>query len=245
MSGTIRRRVWTAARAVPDEEAGFRIMLDARPLRLPGGAMLRPSSRALAEAVAIEWSEAGGGAVGGVFGPDALVLTRLAGTLQERVAPARPRAIAMLRGYADNDLLCYRATHPAVLVERQQAAWQPWLDWAARRHDAPLVVTHGVMPVSQPQATLAALQVALEAQDDAGLTGLGILVPALGSLVLGLAVADGALDAPSATELALLDELQQLEQWGADAEATDRHRMLAQEIADAAHFITLARDTGG
>ena len=40
-----------------------------------------------------------------------------------------------------------------------------------------------------------------------------------GSLVLGLAVARGALDAAAAWELSRLDEAWQAEQWGLDSEA--------------------------
>ena len=54
------------------------------------------------------------------------------------------------------------------------------------------------------------------------LAGLGIAVPALGSLVLGLALAAGEMDAETAYPLGALDELFQAEQWGDDYEAVDR-----------------------
>lgn len=219
-------------------------MLDQRPLRLPGGAVLHLPSPALASAVADEWSRAGGGVVGGMFGPECVTLTRLAGTLQERVATNRPQAVALLLDYAGGDLLCYRAGHPAALAARQQAEWQPWLDWAARRHGAALMVTQGVMPVVQPAAALAGLRHALQAQDDVGLTGLGVLVPAFGSLVLGLAVVEGALPPRDAARLALLDERHQLQHWGADADAVARQDLLSQEVADAALFVRLGRQAG-
>lgn len=238
IGGSLRRRVWTAVAVVPDGQ-GLHILLDGKPLRLPGGAALRLQMPALAEAVAEEWRHAGGGMVGGVFGAEGLGLTRLAGTMQDRVAPYRASVIATLLAHADGDLLCYRATHPASLVERQQAAWQPWLDWCARTHGAALQVTSGIMPLAQPPLAVAALERALLSQDDAALTALGVLVPAMGSLVLGLAVAGLALPASEASRLALLDELHQLEHWGADVEATERHALLAQEIEEAAEFLVL------
>ncbi len=243
MTEAVRRRVWSTVRTEPDG-TGYRIMLDQRPLRLPGGAVLHLPSPALASAVADEWSRAGGGVVGGMFGPECVTLTRLAGTLQERVATNRPQAVALLLDYAGGDLLCYRAAHPAALAERQQAEWQPWLDWVARQHGAMLIVTQGVMPVVQPAAAVAGLRQALQAQDDVGLTGLGVLVPALGSLVLGLAVVEGALPSGDATSLALLDERHQLQHWGADADAVARQDLLSQEVADAALFVRLGREVG-
>ncbi len=234
------RRVWTEARAVRDGD-GFLIMLDTQPLRLPGGERLRVGSDALAGAVAAEWQAAGGDTPNGTIAPDALPMTRLAATLQERVSPQRAAVVASLLGYVDGELLCYRATHPAELRARQGAEWQPWLDWCARRHGVRLRVTDGVMPVSQPPEARAAAGAALTAQPDAVLAALGVLVPALGSLVLALALTDGALPPPDATRLALLDELDQLSRWGADREAEDRRRLLGREVEDAARFASLAR----
>jgi chaperone required for assembly of F1-ATPase len=72
-----------------------------------------------------------------------------------------------------------------------------------------------------------------------------VLVPTLGSLVLGLAVADGRLDAAKAHELGALDELFQAEQWGLDAEAARRLDAVATDIAMAARFIALTRGRAG
>ncbi len=220
---------------------GFVIMLDAQPLRLPGGKRLRVGTQALAGAVATEWDAAGKGVPDGTVAFDALPMTRLAATQQERVSPGRAAIVTSLLGYVDGELLCYRATHPAELRARQQAEWQPWLDWCASRHGIRLRTTEGVMPVSQPHDASTAMAGVLAAQTDAVLTGLGVLVPVLGGLVLALALAEGVLSPPDATRLALLDELDQLGRWGADREAEARHGMIGREVEDAARFIALSR----
>ena len=239
MSGTIVKRVWQDALHEPDV-AGWRIMLDREPLRLAGGTELRVLSETLARALARELSEAGG-APGGIFGADSLALTRLASTQQQRVAPNRQAVIETLLDYAGTDLLSYRARHPQALVAREAASWQPWIDWCADRHGARLPVVEGVMPSALSAKSVASLRQALEAQDDPGLTGLGVLVPALGSLVLGLAVAEGALAPAEATRLALLDEQYQLEQWGPDDETLARHAAVLRDAEDAARFISFSR----
>ena len=66
-------------------------------------------------------------------------------------------------------------------------------------------------------------------------------MPALGSLVLGLAMAEGRLDATSAHELGALDELFQAEAWGEDAEAAARRAAIAADVAVAARFLQLTR----
>jgi len=232
-------RFWETASVVA-EGAAFAIRLDGRPMRLPGSAPLALHSAPLAAAIAAEWQSAGG-AKGGDFQPDDLPLTRLAATAQERISPDPAPTIDALAQYAESDLLCYRAEHPDELVARQALLWQPWLDRAACIHGATLRVAMGVMPQPQPQDALAALRHALAARTACDLAGLGVLVPLTGSLVLGLAVADGALSATHATDLACLDHDFQAEKWGMDAEAVGRRRAVAAEIEQAAQFMNLSR----
>jgi chaperone required for assembly of F1-ATPase len=115
------------------------------------------------------------------------------------------------------------------------------LAWAAQALDAPLRVTAGVMPVAQPPQALAALARAVAAHRPLELAALGVAVPALGSLVLGLALAAGRLDAGAAHDLATLDERFQEEFWGLDAEAESRRARAAAEVELAARFLALAR----
>jgi chaperone required for assembly of F1-ATPase len=60
--------------------------------------------------------------------------------------------------------------------------------------------------------------------------------------VLGLALAEGRLDAPTAHALGVLDELFETEQWGEDAEAAARRAAIAADIALAARFIALSKE---
>jgi chaperone required for assembly of F1-ATPase len=120
-------------------------------------------------------------------------------------------------------------------------AWQPWLDWAATAYDAPLRVNRGVAYVKQHRGSIAALRGAVAALDVPALAALGVAVPALGSLVLGLAMSEGRLDAATAHALGALDELFQAEQWGEDAEAAARRAAIAADVALAARFLQLTR----
>jgi len=233
------KRFWDNAAAIRGADAYFDIMLDGRPVRLPGGQQLRVPHAALADAIAAEWQLAGG-AKGGSFSQNDVPLTGLAGTAQHRIAPNPDATVAALAAYAGSDFLCYRAERPQTLVVRQHHAWQPWLEWAARRFGGRLVVTHGVMPVSQPEDALAALHAATAALDPFTLSGLGVLVPAYGSLVLGLAVAHGEIDATGAYGLTLIDEDFQEQVWGEDAAAAARRRLIAADVALAERFIRLS-----
>ena len=73
------------------------------------------------------------------------------------------------------------------------------------------------------------------------LAALGIAVPALGSLVLGLALAAGALDGETAYSLGALDELFQAEQWGEDEEAANRRAAIRADVLLAERYLALTR----
>ncbi|MDI3308240.1 MAG: ATP12 family protein [Acetobacteraceae bacterium] len=232
------KRFWENA-AVSEQPGGYGVSLDGRPVRLPGGSPLLVQAAPLAEAIAAEWDAAGGGK-GGEMTPEDVPLTRLAGTAQERIAPDPAPVVDALAKFAETDLLCYRAEDPR-LAKLQAEAWQPLLDWAALQHDAPLRVTSGLMPVAQEPQALAALHHAVAALPPIELAALGVLVPALGSLVLGLAVVHGHIDAAEAHRLAILDETFQEQLWGTDAEAAARRERIAREVALAARMVALSR----
>jgi len=233
------QRFWDSA-AIEPVGAGWRILLDGKSVYIPGGTELHLPGRRLAGAVAAEWQAAGGHKGGRTSFAD-LPLTRIAGTAQVRIAPDPEPVVLELARYGESDLLCYRAAQPEALVRRQQARWQPWLDWAATRFGAPLAVATGIVHVTQPVESLAALAAALATHGPYALAALGVAVPALGSLVLGLALAEGALDAAEAHALATLDETFQEEFWGTDAEALARRRRIGDEVAVAARFLDLLR----
>lgn len=233
------KRFWDHAVAVRRPEGGHAVLLDGRPLRLPGGQPLSTASAPLAEAIAGEW-QAAGETKGGEMSMEQVPLTRLLGTAQGRVAADPSAMVEGLAKYGETDLLCYRSDEPG-LADLQAREWQPLLDWAAEAHGAPLTVTAGLMPVAQPAASLAALQAAVAAHRAEELAALGVAVPALGSLVLGLALSAGRLAAAEAHRLAVLDETFQERRWGEDAERLERRARAAEEIALAERFLMLVR----
>jgi len=231
------KRFWDKA-SLAEKEGGWAVMLDGRPMRIPGGAPLLLTNLALAEAVAAEW-QAAGGAKNGTLTMDEVPLTRLAGTAQDRIAPNPGPVAAELARYAETDLLCYRAEHPEPLVARQAQAWQPWLDWMERTHGVRLEPTAGILHRKQDPAVLARVHAVMARQTSTGLAGLSIAIPALGSAVLGLALADGTLDAAEAHRLATLDEMFTVQGWGEDADAKTRRDHVAADLVLVERFLRL------
>ena len=235
------KRVWNEV-GLGEAPGGWTILLDGRPMRLPGQGVLVLPRRALAEAVAAEWREAGTEA-GGEVTAGQLALTRLAATAQERIAPNKLATVAAIARYGESDLLCYRAERPAALVARQAELWQPWLDWIDRMHGVRLSVVSGIVHAAQPPGAIAAVSRALASLDPYVLSALGVAVPALDSVVLGLALAAGELSGSAAGDLAELDRMFQAETWGLDEIAAHRSATLYRELRDCEQLIHLASAT--
>jgi len=232
----MKRFYETVAMEEVAEGATFRVCLDARPIKTPGRQELILPSRSLADAIAEEWREQKEKVV-----PATMPLTRLAGGAIDRVASQRTMVVDEIAAYSETDMLCYRADQPVALVKRQHETWQPILDWAEQRYRAKLTVTVGVVPVAQPPDTLDAIKHAVAAQDDMRLSALHAVTHAAGSVILGMALIEGRLDATAVVTASQLDEQVQSEQWGEDTEAAERRAALAVEVSACARFVDLLR----
>lgn len=233
MSGWKAKRFWKEA-TVEEVEGGWTVRLDARPVKTPAKAPLVLPTRALAEAVADEWE-----AQQGEVRPDTMPFTRAANSAIDKVAPQRAEVVAIIAAYGNSDLLCYRATGPQVLCDRQARAWDPLLDWAADTLGARLVATAGVMHIAQDQAALDRLTARVAAMTPFQVAAFHDLVALSGSLVLALAVVDGQINPQSAWELSRLDETWQIEQWGEDGEAAAAAEVRRAAFHQAARFFGL------
>jgi chaperone required for assembly of F1-ATPase len=234
VTGWTAKRFWTTASAEP-AEGGWTVRLDGRSVRTPAKAAFLLPTAGMAQAAAAEWD-----AQQGVVRPETMPVTRSANAAIDKVGPQFDEVVALLAAYGGTDLLCYRAEGPAGLVARQ-AAWDGLLDWAAARFGARLAVTTGVVPVAQDAAALDALQARLAAMTAFELTAAHDLVALTGSLVLGLAIAEGWLDIDMAWALSRIDEDWQAEVWGRDDEAADMADMRHAALRHAGRFLGLCR----
>jgi chaperone required for assembly of F1-ATPase len=229
------KRIYRKAEPVR-ADGGHGVALDDRLVKTPGRRDLIVPRAALAAAIAAEWE-----AQHGEIRRETMPLTRLAGVTIDRDAAQREAVVRQVADYAGTDLVCYRAAHPPALAARQQAVWQPLLDWAVERYAAPLIVISGVIPSSQPAASLAAFTAAVVAYEDFALTALHAAAAACGSLIIALALLEGRLDPAEAFAASQLDESFQIEAWGEDEEQAERRAALSAEIAAAARFLALLR----
>lgn len=213
MSDWKAKRFWKAAAVVP-VDAGFAVELDGRPVKTPAKRPLMLPSQALAEAVAAEWD-----AQEGLIRPDTMPTTKTANAAIDKVAVQHGEVADMLADYGDSDLLCYRAAGPAELVARQNALWDPMLDWASEALGVRLLPRIGVMHEPQDASALATLRTRVRALDAFELAAFHDLVSLSGSLILAFAAERRAFRDAELWDISRLDEMWQAEQWGTDAEA--------------------------
>lgn len=213
MSEWKQRRFWKEAASV-EVDGGWSIELDGRPLKTPAKAGLIVPTHAMATAIAAEWD-----AQVEVVNPTSMPFTRSANAAIDKVAIQRAEVADMLAAYGDADLLCYRADAPDELVARQSEAWDPYLEWAATALGARLIPRTGIMHESQDEAALKQLSNRVHALSEFQLAAFHDLVSLSGSLVLGFAAAQDLNPVLNVWAASRVDELWQIEQWGADEEA--------------------------
>ncbi len=234
MSEWKARRFWADA-TVETVADGHTVRLDGKPVRTPLKTEIVMPSRALAHGVADEWR-----AQGDIVDPRGMPLTRAVNATLDKVMPQRAEVAANLVEYGGTDLLCHRAPMEGALLERQEAAWAPLLDWAHTRYGVRLAVTRGIIPVAQPEGAMEALRARVGAASDWELTALSEFVALSGSLILGLAALEG--EEPDALwRLSRIDEDWQAENWGADEEEEGRVALRRSAFLQAHRYLGLLR----
>lgn len=229
------KRFWEEARAEECRD-GWHVLLDMRPVRTPAGRAVVVPLRALAEEIVAEWE-----AQTEFVNPLSMPMTRYAATCLDRVAPELDTVAETIAAYGETDLLCYRADFPEALVSRQNAAWDPMLEWASETFDAKLNVGAGVMHIAQPPQAVAALRREVIAHASWSLTALADLVTISGSLVLGLAVARERLGSAEAWRMSRIDEQWNVDQWGEDHDAAEQAARRESDFQNAARLISMVR----
>lgn len=213
---------------------GFLLRLDGKPAKTRAGRALAAPTERLGLALAGEWN-----ACGEFIDFSAMPMTRFVMTLVDlgdRDAGEWRDAILL---FLKSDLLCYRASEPAALVDRQRAAWDPPLDWAAEYLGARLATGAGVSFIEQTAAPIAAAQSRLAMAQAGSLLGMKAAAEISGSAVIALALAENAFPAEALFEASRVDEAWQAERWGLDDEAERRAKRLRADFLDAARFLRL------
>ena len=210
------------------------IQLDGRGVRTPKKLKLALPTSALAETIAAEWR-----AQTVLIDPATMPLTKIANTVIDGIIGNPTETADEITRFSGSDLLCYRVEAPAVLAQRQAKVWSPIIAAAERRLGVTFATTKGLMPITQPAATLAAVAQRLAACDAYQLAAAHIITTLTGSAILALARLDGDVAASDAWAAAHIDEDYQIELWGDDDEAMTRRAARWTEMQAADRLLTL------
>ncbi len=120
------------------------ILLDGKPVKTPMKNALVLKTRALADAVAAEWT-----AQVKVIDPETMPLTKLANTALDRATAERAHVLQEITEYAGSDLVCYWADRPPELVQLQRKHWQPVLNWADTELSAKFTTAISITHIAQ------------------------------------------------------------------------------------------------
>lgn len=213
MSDWKAKRFWKQAAVVP-ADGGHTVELDGRPIKTPAKRLLVVPTEKMATAIAAEWQ-----AQEAVIDPNTMPCTKTANAALDKVAIQHAEVADMLAAYGDCDLLCYRADSPQELIDRQNAQWDPMLDWAEHALGVRLLPRTGIMHVPQSDHAVRVLTDRTHALDKFELAAFHDLVSLSGSLILAFAATFNARDMDSLWDMSRLDEMWQAELWGVDEDA--------------------------
>jgi chaperone required for assembly of F1-ATPase len=217
MKTPLPKRFYKTASVAPIA-GGFAVHLDGKPVRTPGKALLALPTEAAAVLVAGEFAEQGES-----INPVTMPVMRLVNTAIDGVASDPQAVLEDILRFASSDLLCYRADAPQGLVERQNAHWDPVIDWARTTLGARFNLAEGIVHIEQPRETIAVLGSHLNQRaEPLRLAAIHLMTSLTGSALLALAVDFGDLNAEAAWAAGHVDEDWQIEHWGQDAEAVAR-----------------------
>jgi chaperone required for assembly of F1-ATPase len=228
------KRFYREVTVAPDGES-WRVLLDGRAIRTPGGRPQAVPTRALAEAMAEEWAGQGEEIDSGAF-----ALRDLADFAIDVAGPAREQVIAEIVPYAETDTLCYRAEPEEALHRRQWKVWEPVLAAAEARLGVRFERVSGIIHRRQPAATLERLAALLREADPFTLAALRMLASLAASLVIALEALEPDADVDRLWEISELEEEWQADLWGRDDEAESRRAGRRAAFATAKRFAALA-----
>ncbi len=222
--------------AVAADENTHTVLLDGRAARTPKKAVLALPTAAAAAAVATEWH-----AQSAHIAPHTMPITRLANSAIDAGQGHEAAVSADLVKYAGSDLTLYRAAAPASLVDAQSRHWDPIVVWVEKLTGSRFVRAIGVMPVTQPPATLERVARQLAGLSAFEFACLHVITTLTGSALIALCCDRGYLTTGAAWDAANVDEDHQTAQWGTDEEAIHRRANRWSDMQAACRLLTLVR----
>lgn len=220
---------------------GYEIQLDGKAIQTPLKMDLVAPSKALADAVVVEWSEQVD-----TVKPETMPLTQLLITSIDKIRDREKITKSAMR-YLDTDLVCYWAKEPEELAKEQKEVWGRWVKWFDEHFEVPLYTTKKIDPIKQEEEAHKRAWNYIEALDDQYFTVLHVMTSLSGSLILALAFVEGDISPEEIFAASYLEELYKgrlynEELHGASPEEEAEREDFKRDAAAARQFIDLANE---
>lgn len=221
-----------------EERDGYTLLLDGKPVKTKSGKILVAPSEAIANEAVQEWVNQED-----TIDPDTMPITQILNTKIDRVSAERDDMTCAILKYLDTDLLCYLTDQPKELAELQNKNWAQWRDWAENKFGHIIETTTDLKALSQPAELHQAIEKYVHDLDDNRFTILQIIVPLSGSLILGLAMVDGAVNAPEVFKACFVEEdfkdlLHDAEKYGTDPYTDKKRHSALRDLKASAIYLS-------
>ena len=215
-------------------KGGWQVTLDGRGLKTVKGTPQIVPTRALAEALAREWSKQSEHIDSSRF------VHRDQTDFAINIVTQDPQgSIDQMIKYAETDTLCYRADPEEALFTHQQAKWEPLLARLEETHGLKFTRVSGIMHREQPAETLAVLRRMLGTKDHFTLAGMQTMAALSASLCVPLLALEDDAEPVSLWRAASLEEEWQADLWGRDPQAEERRAKRQDAFHSAFEWVRL------
>ena len=204
---------------IASTDTGYCIELDGRPIKSPGRRVLQVPHQKMAEQLAQEWR-----GQEEFVDLSAMPVMQFASVVSDNIIPAPESARAEIIKYAHSDLLCYRASGPDSLVERQVKLWDPVLEQFKNDCGIEFQTSIGIIYVEQDTTSMSRFSAMVAPLEQYQLGAIHLVTVMSGSAMLAIALQQKWMTSQEVWQLAHLDEDFQIEQWGTDDEAVERRQ---------------------
>lgn len=187
----------------------YTVILDGTAVRTPKRSVLEVPTHSLAISVASEWDSQEGR-----IRPSSMPLTTLTTTALDVVPEFRSKIISSLVSYIHTDTCCIRPSHPKELVDHQTRHLDVVTDHIRTAYGYAVNIDVGGFDGAQSRELCEVLCEIFESANSYELAALDSAAATSKSVLLAVALRDGALDCTGALEAARSEERWQAGVWG-------------------------------
>lgn len=203
---------------------GHVIQLDGKTVKTPLGQDMVAPTKALAEAVVLEWA-----AQEEKVKPETMPLTQFLTTAIDKIRDRDAITESVMR-YLDTDLVCYWTKEPEVLAKRQKEIWGRWVKWFDEHFEVPLHTTKKIDAIKQEEEAHKRAWNYIETLDDYYFTVVHIITSLSGSVIMALAFSEGDITPEEIFEASYLEELYRGEIYNEDVHGAAPNEEAEREV---------------